>query len=56
MARKATKRRSTKRNQYPDSLKRKVVAAVKKGMTHKEASKAFKVGVHSVPNWVRRYL
>jgi hypothetical protein len=44
------------RKTYSDSLKKKVVSAIKKGMTHLEASKAFEVGVHSIPNWIKRHI
>jgi hypothetical protein len=50
---KATKKAA--RKSYPEALKKKVVAAIRKGMTHIEASTAFKVGVHSIPNWIRRH-
>ena len=40
---------------YPEQLKKKVVSAIKKGMTHKDASKAFEVGVHSIPNWIKKH-
>ena len=41
------------RKAYALGLKKKVVAAIRKGMTHKEAAKAFEVGIHSIPNWIK---
>lgn len=52
---KSSKRKTATRVRYAESLKKKVVSAIKKGMTHLEASKAFKVGVHSIPNWMKLY-
>ena len=47
--------KNASRASYPEQLKKKVVSAVKKGMTHLEASKAFEVGVHSIPNWIKKH-
>jgi hypothetical protein len=46
-------KKAAPRMRYADSLKKKVVSAIKKGMTHSEASKSFSVGIHSIPNWIR---
>ena len=51
---KGPKKGST-RKVYSEVLKLKVVKAIRKGMTHLEASKAFEVGVHSIPNWLRKH-
>lgn len=40
---------------YPEAMKKKVVAAIRKGMTHLEASQTFQVGVHSIPNWLKKH-
>jgi hypothetical protein len=45
----------SKRPVYLISLKKKVVQAVKKGMSHVEASKVFKVGVYSIPAWIKAH-
>ena len=47
--------KNASRASYPEELKKKVVSAVKKGMTHLEASKAFEVGIHSIPNWIKKH-
>jgi len=41
------------RKTYPDSLKRKVVKAIEGGMTHKDAARKFKVGINSIPQWLK---
>ena len=43
------------RARYAESLQKKVVSAIKKGMTHLEASKAFEVGFHSIPKWIKKH-
>ena len=40
---------------YAESLQKKVVSAVKKGMTHLEASTNFEVGIHSIPKWIKKH-
>ena len=47
--------KNASRASYPEQLKKKVVSAIKKGMTHLEASKAFEVGIHSIPNWIKKH-
>ena len=47
--------KNASRASYPEQLKKKVVSAIKKGMTHLEASKAFDVGIHSIPNWIKKH-
>ena len=41
---------------YPEALQLKVVKAIRKGMTHLEASEFYKVGRHSIPNWLKKHL
>ena len=53
---KSSSRKRRPRGTYSDALKKRVAKAVKKGMTHLEASKAFDVGIHSIPNWIRKHL
>ena len=48
--------KKSSRARYPEQLKKKVVSAIKKGMTHLEASKSFAVGVHSIPNWIKKHV
>jgi hypothetical protein len=45
----------SKRITYAESLKKKVVAAVRKGMSHLEASDFYKVGKHSIPGWLKKH-
>ncbi len=47
--------KNTSRSSYPEQLKKKVVSAIKNGMTHLEASNAFEVGIHSIPNWIKKH-
>lgn len=47
--------KNASRASYPEQLKKKVVSAIKKGMTHLEASKAFEVGIQSIPNWIKKH-
>lgn len=51
----AKKSAKSKKTTYALDLKKKVVKAIKDGMTHLEASKAYKVGVHSIPNWIKAH-
>ena len=44
-----------KRKSYPDSLKKKVVNAIEGGMTQKEAAQKFKVGINSIPQWLKAH-
>ncbi len=50
-----TASKNASRASYPEQLKKKVVSAIKKGMTHLEASKSFEVGIHSIPNWIKKH-
>lgn len=57
MAKKKTTRKTAK-NRRPnatEAFKQKVVMAVKDGMTHKEAANKFKVGINSIPQWLKKY-
>ena len=47
--------KNASRASYPEQLKKKVVNAIRKGMTHLEASKPFEVGIHSIPNWIKKH-
>ena len=47
--------KNASRASYPEQLKKKVVSAIKNGMTHLEASKSFEVGIHSIPNWIKKH-
>lgn len=43
------------RKNYSEALKKKVVKAISKGMTYKEAVEQFQVGINSIPQWLRKF-
>lgn len=43
------------RKTYSDSLKKKVVNAIDGGLTQKEAARKFKVGINSIPQWLKAH-